>query len=255
MGQSEIYFMDMSGQGIAAPSKNRPRRALMFLAVVWSIGAGFLVLQALFLQMSDFSLGHLVPVEMGLAKQSAAGAAHCRDVLKTVAVVNQGAVSASRYGAWNLGFQLGFAGAIHDASRITKTLADAQTLAHSLGVPEVALPKGHAAYGMRDFSVSLEEDPQCVSATLAARYSAQHASLYKLGAAVGLAMVYRAAISDTGAILEPEIKSYGRTAGVPPELWQPLLEKRIAIEPGSGSRVAAVQGMVRRLDSYIKTLD
>jgi hypothetical protein len=233
----EIYFMGMSG--------HRLRRGVKFLAVVWSIGAGFLVLQALFVRVSDFSLGHFAPAEMALAKQSAAGAAHCREVLKTFTANNQGTGRASRYRAWRLGYQLGVAdGGTQGSARVMKILADAQTLAHSLGVPEVALPSGHAAYGIRDFTVSLEEDPQCVSAALAMRYSPRHASLYKFGAAVGLAMVYRAAISDAEAVLEPEIRAYGRAASVPQALWQPLLEKQIA-----------VQAAVSRIDGYIRAVD
>jgi hypothetical protein len=136
-------------------------------------------LQALFVRGSDFSLGHFAPAEMALAKQSAAGAAHCREVLKTFSAENHGTGSASRYRAWRLGYQLGAAdGGTHGSERVVKILADAQTLAHGLGVPEVALPSGHAAYGIRDFTVSLDEDPQCVSAALAMRYSPQHASLY-----------------------------------------------------------------------------
>jgi len=211
------------------------RRALKFLAIVWSIGAGFIALQALFVRISDFSLRHFAPAELGMAKQSAAGAAHCQQVVKTIAAAeNRGAGSASRYRAWMMGYQFGVAD-----SGAQKTLEGTQALARGLGVPEVALPAGHVAYAARDFAVSLEEDPQCVSAALAKRYSTQHASLYKFGAAVGLT-----AGSNAVLIQEPEIRAYGRAAGIPQELWQPLLEKKIPVQP-----------VVSRINSYIKSLN
>ena len=214
-----------------------PRRVVKFLAVVWSIGAGFLILQELSMRVSDFRFGHFAPAEMVLPKQSPEGAAHCQEVLKTVAIGgNQGPGSASKYRAWSLGYRFGAADSASDAAKL---LADARMLAHDLGVPEVALPRGHMAYAIRDFTVSLEEDPQCVSAALAKRYSPQHANFFKFGAAVGLA-----ASAGAGAVLEPQIRIYGGTASVPPALWQPLLDKQ-----------AAVQRVANGIDSYIRTLD
>jgi hypothetical protein len=259
----------MTGQTTAGRSPSHLRRALVFLAVVWSIGAGFLGLQALFLQLSDLSLAHVVPAKIGLPTQSAAGAARCKDVVKTLTPhENQGQASASRYRAWSMGFQFGYAdemanGASQDAGQVNKMMGAAQELARALGVPNVALPQGHRAYGIRDFTVSLEEDPQCVSAALAKRYSEQHASLYRFGAAVGLAMVYRMVVPRAEPLLEPQIRVYGQAGGVPAELWQPLLAERIAAEPNStnhlnnqsNNQAAAVLAMVRRIDSYVKTLD
>jgi hypothetical protein len=210
------------------------RRALKFLVIVWSIGAGFLALEAVFVRISDFSLGHFAPAEMALTKQTPAGAARCREILKGIATADKDAARASRYRAWMLGYQFGVAN-----SGARKTLENAQALARDLGVPEAALAKGHLAYAAHDFAVSLEEDPQCVSAALAKRYSNQHAGFYKFGAAVGLT-----AGSDAVLTQEPQIRAYGRAAGVPQELWQPLIEKK-----------AAVRSIVRRIDSYIKGLD
>jgi len=255
----------MTGQSTAGPSPSHLRRALVFLAVVWSIGAGFLGLQALFLRLSDFSLAHIVPAKIGLPTQSAAGAARCQEVVKTLMPPeNQAQARASRYRAWSMGFQFGYADemanrASQDAGQVNKMMAAAQELARGLGVPNVALPQGHRAYGIRDFTVSLEEDPQCVSAALAKRYSEQHANLYKFGAAVGLAVVYRMVVPRAESVLEPQIRVYGRAGRVPAELWQPLLAERIGAEANSTKQAtdqaAAVLAMARRIDSYVKTLD
>jgi hypothetical protein len=211
------------------------RRVLKFLAIVWSIAAGFLALGALFVRISDFSLGHVAPAELALAKQSTEGAAHCRDVVKGIAPVeSREAGAASHYRAWMLGYQFGIAN-----SGARNALETAWALARELRVPEMEVPKGHVAYAANDFAVSLEEDPQCVSAALARRYSVQHAGLYKFGAAVGMT-------AGSGGILtqEPQIRVYGRAAGVPQELWQPLLGKK-----------AIMKDVVSRIDGYIRRLD
>ncbi len=220
----EIYLVGMKG-----------RRVVKFLAIVWSIAAGFLALEALFLRISDFSLGHVAPAELALAKQSPAGAAHCREIVKGIAPVERrGTDGADHYRAWMLGYQFGIAN-----SGVPNMIENARALARDVGVPEMEIPKGHMAYAAHDFAVSLEEDPQCVSAALAKRYSMQHASLYKFGAAVGMT-------AGSGGILiqEPQIRVYGRAAGVPQELWQPLLEKK-----------AAMKDVVSQIDSYVRRLD
>jgi hypothetical protein len=208
---------------------------LKFLAIVWLIAAGFLGLEALFVRISDFSLRHVAPAELALAKQSPEGAAHCREVVKAVVPMeSRGLGAASHYSAWMLGYQFGIAN-----SGAPNMIESARALARGLGVPEMEMPKGHVAYAAQDFAVSLEEDPQCVSAVLMKLYSAQHASLYKFGAAVGMT-------ASSGGILmqEPQIRVYGRAAGVPEQLWQPLLDKK-----------AVMKDVVGRIDSYIRRLD
>jgi len=211
------------------------RGVLKFLAIVWLIAAGFLGLEALFVRISDFSLRHVAPAELALSKQSPAGAAHCREIVKGIAPAqSQGASGASHYRAWMLGYQFGIAN-----SGAPNTLETARALARELDIPEMEIPKGHMAFAAHDFAVSLEEDPQCVSAALAKRYSNRHASLYKFGAAVGLT-----AGSDAVLTQEAQIRVYGPAAGVPQDLWQPLLEKK-----------EAVPTAVNRIESYIKGLD
>ena len=241
------------------PTHSRARRLLTFLAVVWSIGAAFLALEAGMIEVTSLLSSKSLPGNMVLPQQSQAALLHCREVVKSLGPTAQDASVAqqSRYLAWRLGYMLGSADAsitsgVADRARVDAALRQSLAATDALGIPSLALPRhDRAAYALREFSVSLEEDSQCVAAALVSRYSPSHAALYKFGAAFGFGSVYRRLLPQLNDILTPELRIYGTAAGVPADLYAPLGQ------PFPGQTDAdvrqVVQSTVSRMDEYLKS--
>ncbi|HXJ89659.1 MAG TPA: hypothetical protein VMS18_22785 [Candidatus Binatia bacterium] len=243
----------------AAPAHSRLRRALIFLTVVWSIGAAFLALQATMTELSWFGSSNVLPAEIILPKQSKAAFEHCQEVVKGLPQPVQDANVSKQ--AWNLAWQLGYLVGTGDASldvnaanrgAVEGVLRQSLPITTGLGTPPLALPQhGRSAYAMREFTVFLEEDTPCVAAALQFRYSPRHAALYKFGAAVGFASVYRRITPQLTDVLAPELRVYGSAAGIPADVYAPLLG-----HPAAGAVPDAtdpVQSVVSRIDAYIKS--
>jgi len=229
---------------------------LMFLATIWAIGIAFLALDSVF-GAGVQALPQWFPAVSPLPTQSEAARVHCQQVVKDLTARTTDAGLPAGYLAWRLGYLLGvgegFVIAAAQADRGGEIVRGSQPLSQALSVPDVALPaQGAAAYGLRDFRVFLAEDPQCVAATLESRYSPRHSALFRLGAAIGLAMVWRTIAPDVGPILESEIRLYGAAAQVPPRLLQPLLETSIPVPPGVDAK-HEVENIAKRIEAFVKT--
>lgn len=110
---------------------------------------------------------------------------------------------------------------------------------------------GRSAYALRDFSVFLEEDTPCVAAALQSRHSPRYAALFKFGATVGLGSVYWRLAPELNDVLAPQLRVYGSAAGIPADLYNPLLGQHVA---GSGADEGqAAESVVKRIDAYIKS--
>lgn len=243
----------------ASSAHSRLRRTLVFLAVVWSIGAGFLALEASMTQLSWFGSSNLLPANIVLPRQSKAAFAHCQEVEKSLSPPAQDA-NVSRqawYLAWRLGYLLGSADASITAGVANRTavengLQQSLPVTTELGIPPLALPQhGRSGYALREFSVFLEEDTLCVATALQFRYSPKHSALYKFSAAVGFASVYRHLAPQLNDVLAPELRVYGSAAGIPANLYTPLLGQPVA--GSSADEGQAVQSVVNRIDAYIKS--
>ncbi|MGH8469766.1 MAG: hypothetical protein ACREVY_12540 [Gammaproteobacteria bacterium] len=159
--------------------------------------------------------------------------------------------------SWQLGFNLGFAaGAVNlgiaDDAQVAKLMEERRPLVSALGVEAPKLPKiEHFANALHEFEVYIEADPQCVAAQLSRRFSVQHGALYKLGAIVGIAMVFRTAAPQGGALLVPQIQRYGELAAIPQALWLPMTQDSLDDIPGAHPREKILH-LVNRIDEHIR---
>lgn len=243
----------------ADSAHTRTRRILVFLAVVWAIGAAFLALEAGMTELSWFSSSKSLPANLVLPKQSQAAFAHCQEVVKSLPrpAQNAGSDGQAWYLAWRLGFLLGSADASLTSGRASRAAAEnmlQQSLqaTSALGIPPLILPEhGRSAYALREFSVFLEEDTPCVAAALQFRHSPKHAALFRFGATVGFSNLYRRLAPELNDVLAPQLRVYGSAAGIPSDLYDPLLGQHAA---GSGAdERQAAESVVNRIDSYIKS--
>jgi hypothetical protein len=229
--------------------------------VVWSIGAGFLLLQASMTELSWFGSSRVLPANIVLPKQSNAAFEHCQQIVKGLPPLPVQDANASKQ-AWYLAWQLGYLEGSGDAALsagsanragVEDVLRQSLPVTTGLGIPPLALPQhGRSAYAIREFTVFLEEDTPCVAAALQFRYSPRHASLYKFGAAVGFASVYRRLAPQLTDVLAPELRVYGSAAGIPADLYTPLLGQPVGSATTDGAE--AVQSVVNRIDIYIKSI-
>ena len=245
----------------AASAHPRARRTLVFLVVVWSIGAVFLALEAGMAELTWFSSSNSLPANLVLSKQSQAAFVHCQEVVKNLPPPARNANIDARqagYLAWRLGYMLGSAdGALSSGAAkqagIENVMRQSLQATSALAIPPLALPEhGRSAYALREFSVFLEEDPPCVAAALQFRRSPRHAALYKFGAAVGFASIYRRLAPMLVDVLAPEVRIYGSAAGIPADLYAPLLGQPVPSGPGADPG-QALQSVVNRIDDYIRT--
>jgi len=247
----------MTGPTTSAGS--RVRRTLVFLVVVWSIGAAFLALEASMTQLSWMGSSKSLPANVVLPRQSKAAYEHCQELVKGLPPPVQDANISrwARYFAWRLGYVLDSGDAslgsgVANRSEAEDALRQSLPVTTELGIPALALPQhGRSAYAMREFTVFLEEDTSCVAAALQFRYSPRHAALYKFGAAAGYAGVYRRLAPQLNDVLAPELRLYGSAAGIPENLYTPLL---VRPDGGSGANEGqVVQSVFDRIDAYIKS--
>jgi len=243
---------------LATSARFRVRQTLVFLVVVWSIGAVFLALEASMMQLSWIGSSKVLPANIVLSRQSKAAYEHCQEMVKGLPPVQDANVSQwARYFAWRLGYVLGSGDAslgagIAERPAVEDALRQSLPITTELGIPALALPQhGRSGYAMREFTVFLEEDTPCVAAALQFRYSPRHAALYKFGAAAGFAGVYRRLAPQLNDVLAPQLRLYGSAAGIPENLYTPLVVPSVT---GSGANDGqVVQSVFDRIDAYIKS--
>ncbi|MEO8051562.1 MAG: hypothetical protein ABI833_14175 [Acidobacteriota bacterium] len=244
----------------AANSKHsRARRILLFLAVVWTLGAAFLALEAGMIELSWFGSSKSLPADLVLPQQSRAALAHCQDVVKSLPppAQNVNLDAQSWYLAWRLGYMLGSADAsltsgTTNRAAVENMLRQSLPATSALGIPSLTLPEhGRSAYALREFSGFLEEDTPCVAAALQSRHSPRYSALFKFGATVGFGSVYRRLAPELNDVLAPQLRVYGSAAGIPADLYDPLLTQRVAGSGFGGGQAA--ESVVNRIDSYIKS--
>lgn len=164
----------------------------------------------------------------------------CSVCRQEIAGLHPGA--ADSYLAWRLGYLFGVANGLviveeGEPKDIESVIKDWRPVTKALGVPElVPMDFSEPDEAAWEYARNLADDPQCVAAAFESRYSPRFAALYRFGAAIAAATVFRRKALQIGAVWEPEIETYGKGALVPDALWRPMLQPVTS----SGSEVQAI---------------
>ena len=235
---------------------SRARRIVIFLVVVWSIGGAFYALQAGLSELAWWWNSSAAPAAVVLPAQSQAALAHCTEFIQGLPPSPHSFDSRqTSYLAWSLGYNLGLADAamslkFRPRSEVEEMLQRSLPASRALGVPAPAVHQRRAdASVVREFAQELEEDPMCIAAALKHRYSPRHAALYKFGVTVGFVGADWNEKATLGYILYPQLKSYGWSASVPAELYNPLRQPPVAASGADGTQ--AIQALAKRIDDYV----
>jgi hypothetical protein len=250
-------------QGLAFQSKAPLARGLWFVAIVWSIAGAFLALEFAWSEFFHRSIrAGWLPAELAMpTPERMPAAAVCRqedvdaEEVASLEAEDPVALQQMRYASWMLGLQFGFAVSMADAGQVDAQTAmpreDLQMWAATLRLPTPTPPEPrHLVSQLNDFTDHLVADPQCIAARLTHRYGPRYGYLYKLGAVVGYEMPLRA--WGIGGPFALQIQFYGRKAGIPQELWQPLTLASLGDLPGADPRERII-GLVERLGEHIAT--
>jgi hypothetical protein len=232
------------------------------LAVVWSIAGAFLFLEVGQAWLFDevLKIGW-IPEELAMPRTPRADAAtQCTDPAArsegatTNPTVDPQILHQVRYATWRLGRELGFAAAATNAisvpaQQILWLQHDIEALAGAIEVPTPLPPKAkHLANALHEFEIYLEQDPECVAAHLTTRYAPSFGYLYKFGAVIGHSVPFRA--NNVGAVFVPQIRQYGRLAGIPDSLWLPMTQDWPGLsQPGASERTSSI---LTELNQYLK---
>jgi hypothetical protein len=215
--------------GLAA----RLKRAVAFVAIVWAVSATFIAFQAIALIGTGIALGNpdllgdlfLPPVisRSTICAEQPAGA---------VAPRNPAALA----DAWSLGLAFGREAILRQQEIFTnpqalaELRADVEQSADKIGVPppETFVPR-QIANAHREFVAFLEGDSRQTARALAKGDSSRACHLYKLGAAWSYSEVALLILPNERNVLALEIHHYARQAGLPDELWRPMIEPQPSV--------------------------
>jgi hypothetical protein len=229
-------------------------RFLIGVAIIWSIAGAFVALEiglpellGRAVEAGAVSDGMVMPG--GLTPEPPA---HCGPS----GAPAPNAPRETRYIAWRLGHQVGWSAGLANMDQSdeasARALAQWQARAGDIGIPAPLVPRiRHAAKALGEFEAHIESDPQCTAARLSQTYGKRYGSTFKLGAYVGYATLFRMALPGA-AVFAPNIRHHGRSAGVPGELLQPLLQDALDEVPGAKTH-EKILTIRNRLDEYFRT--
>jgi hypothetical protein len=242
-------------------SETRLGRCALFLGIVWSLAAVWLILlQGIPTLFYAAMVRGLLPWDLTANSQleneaarrcGAAGTAPPQALIPAEDTELQRA----RYAAFSMGVDLGMAGGVAlfgiggQPELVEGTLQGVRREALGLGVPvpELPLPRnvlsGH-------FVDDLVADRQCTEAQLERRYSPLHGHIYRFGAVIGYAAM--CCINDLCGMHGPEVRHYAQVAGVPEHLWMPIARGSLADIPGTSAREKTFR-LLATLDEYMAT--
>lgn len=238
-------------------SESRAGRALIFLAIVWSIAAAFLALNigipALFDQAVE---SRWIPDSLVLPN-AAKLSAHCPSGNEPREKLGDARLREVRHAAWRMGFEVGSLTGLAgmgrlDVAKLPESFERLKAFAGGLNVPAPVLPEiGQSANALHEFAVHIETDPQCTAATLSQHYGEGERAIYKLSAYIGHSASRRIAFPEISAVLFlSEIRHHAKSANVPERLLQPLLQDSMG-----GKTAEQIRRAVNRLDEYFRTGD
>jgi hypothetical protein len=231
-------------------------RALLFVAIVWSIAGAF---QLLFYG-GPWLVDRAVRagwIADSLVMPKPVQPTDCSAAIRDMPQPGPDALppGRARMAAYQLGFNLGAATGGRNAGtagaaaleQMQNTRAE---LAAELGVPTPEIPPVHRlADVLHEFEVNITADPQCIGARLAKRYSSRHDALYRFGAFAGHSVIYRSLAPELGVLFVPDLREFARAAGLPEDVWGALIE----VTPGMSSAQAQAQALAaaRRVDAFL----
>lgn len=238
-------------------SESRAGRALIFLAIVWSIAGAFLALEiGLPALLAQVVQSRWIPDSLVLP-DAAKLSAHCPKEHESRAKLDDQTLREVRYAAWYLGFEVGSLTGLDsmgrlDAAKLPESFERLKALAGGLNVPAPLLPEiGQSADALHEFTVHIETDPQCTAATLSQHYGEGERAIYKMSAYIGHSASRRIAFPEISAVLFlSEIRHHAKSANVPERLLQPLLQDSMG-----GKTAEQIRRAVNRLDEYFRTGD
>lgn len=223
-------------------SETRLGRGLLFVAIVWSIAGGFLILLNAAPALSSLLLLQgWVSLEMAVnPKLREEAARRCSQPDAPRASVDAATLQQTRFVAFQMGFRFGTAAVAHSSGtvqpgQIAPVLQEVRLQAFILGVPAPELPvTRRMAEAIGEFTDDLEADRQCTAARLASRYTPAHGDIYRFGVVVGAAVPNCIEADCTAYAVQ--IRRYGKDAGVPEHLWLPMARGSLADVPGPNVR-------------------
>jgi len=235
------------------------KKVLLFVAIVWTVAATFLVFEAVFLKGTD-----LVRMNPGLSEWVGLSPATTESKACVVAPEEmtpstrsgqgpstrsgqgpstssgqgpstssgQARVSASdaAVGSWMLG-QISGRDALTrqwaemDRAALDRQVANMKQVADLLGVaaPEVFSPR-QSGLANQEFVTFVERDHTGTAHQLAIAYSPEVCEIFKFGSLWGYSSVVRIRLPGEANIFGPEIRHHARAAHVPETLWQPMID-------------------------------
>jgi hypothetical protein len=235
--------------------ETRTGRFLTGVAIVWSIAGAFVALEIGLPELLNRAVragavSDRLVIPGGLNPDSSA---RCAPGVESPPAPK--AAPDARYLAWRLGFQIGWSAGVANVGKTdtagARSLAQWQAVAGEFGIPAPLVPSiRHTAKALGEFENHIEFDPQCTAARFSQVYGQRQGSAFKLGAYVGYVSVFRMALPE-GVVFVANIRHHGQSAGVPAELFQPLLRPAFDGAPGSTTyeKIVAVQN---RLDAHFK---
>lgn len=206
----------------------RLRSFFWFVGIVWAVAASFIAFDLLALRAVGLLIGQ--PDWLGnlaLSKTTR----ESRSCLVEEGGATPSERSQARVNAWLMGQMIGRHAlaqqyASVDRQLLDSMLAEADTLARSLGVPApTAFAPRQIANANTEFSAFVAADASATARQLALRHSREACELYKLGAIWGYAMLARPMVPGEHAISAFEIRHYARAADLPEPLWQPMIAR------------------------------
>jgi len=241
--------------------ESRVARILTFVAITWSIAGVFILMQEGIPTLVDTMVGKgWIPDSLVMPTPSRADG-DCRAAVERARSSPPDPTVAAQAPllVWRMGFHTGVAAGVASAAAGSRQPVDSaallalpQQVSVVIGVEAPALPTiQHAANALYEFQVFVEADPRCIAAQIGDKYSARQAALYKFALIAGHAAVYRIKAPAGGAQLASAIRVYGSQAGIPPELWQPLVEPSIESLPGADP-AQKISFWVSRLEEHLK---
>lgn len=210
---------------------SRLRNALLFVVIAWSIAGAFQLLfwAGPWLVDRGVKAGWMPD---GIVKPRPVQTVDCTAAVQGMPQreLDDATRNRARVAAYELGFNLGLvtgarnAGA-GDAADGASTREERDRLARELALPRPGIPPlRQLVDALHEFEVYMIADPECIGARLERGYSREHDALYRFGAFVGHSLAYRGATPQLGPLFVADLRRYGQAAGLPEDVWRPLLE-------------------------------
>jgi hypothetical protein len=233
---------------------SRVGRALLFVAVVWTVAGSYIAIQIALEQGLDFALSH--------PSESSDFALATATRTSLTCSVDRGdntptATPDDRLTAWMLGMKVGRDAIARQYSSVDpNTLSagrkDIQTLANMAGVPAPSpFAPAHAVSANTDFLAYLESEANTTSRALARSHAPEACHLFKLAALWGYATMVRPALPGERNIFSAEIRHHADGL-LPPELWNAMAQPTSS----SASADAIFRGdaaTTQRIIAYLST--